>query len=329
MPDKKNKYTDKSSDLLEDNIFNDYSNNKESSDYNRRLEMGGVPENIRNQIISVGAQDKYKGFWPEINIGKLPEGKESYYNVLKSIASYGKSKYSEGSQPSNFTKKDVENGSVGFDTYSVAVARAYYNGVKKWTFVNGVPYPAEGAFGLNQKGADIEGSARTEAMRAFADQYSGNTFSSLFPNRMLSKDKGLNGDVSSSNELLKNGVITDRSTGANDCNILGRALEYRTKISDDYEENTSYDETINSYLSMIEKKINDDAYCDEFFRNVKTNMHVKKYFKEVEGVTDEDINILADSGSEKPIASEMERVKDEFLRQGNETMSPLTTKHKE
>ena len=37
MADKKNKYTDKSSDLLEDNIFNDYSDNKESSDFNRRL----------------------------------------------------------------------------------------------------------------------------------------------------------------------------------------------------------------------------------------------------------------------------------------------------
>ena len=70
--------------------------------------MGGVPESIRNQIINASAQNKHKDIWPEVvvDISKLPKEKESYYNVLKSIVNYGKSKYNEGSQQSNFTKKD-------------------------------------------------------------------------------------------------------------------------------------------------------------------------------------------------------------------------------
>ena len=290
------KYTDRSSELLENNIFNDYSGNKNVSDYRKHLEVGNVPENIRNLILKAVEEDKQTGFFADkgfvkhnIDVSRLSEKDEKYYYILKAIVDYGKVKYSEGVKSSNFTGKDVKSNSVGFDSYAVAVAKAFSNGVRRWTFNKGIPYPSE-TFGLNQKEANIEGSADTDSIQKFATDLSGVTG---LVSGIVDKPTGIRAESKEANAYVKNNTITSKTPGSRDCEIINKLLELRYKVSDDFEANTQYDDTINAYMSTIESKISDDKYCGEFFRSLKQNQYARKYFTEIEGLTNKDIELLS------------------------------------
>lgn len=299
------KYTDRSSELLENNVFNDYSGNKNVSDYKKHLEIGNVPDNIRNLILKAVEEDKQTGFFADkgfskhnINVSRLSEKDEKYYSILKAIVDYGKAKYSEGVESSNFTGKDVESNSVGFDSYAVAIAKAFSNGVRKWTFIKGIPYPSE-TFGLNQKKADIEGSANTDSIQKFAVDLSGTSglVSTLVRPSLVfgftEKPTGIRAESKEAIAYVKNNAITSKTPGSRDCEIINKLLELRYKVSNDFEANTLYDDTINAYMSTIESKIGDDKYCGEFFRSLKQNQYARKYFTEIEGLTNEDIELLS------------------------------------
>ena len=290
------KYTDRSSELLENNVFNDYSGNKNVSDYRKHLEVGNVPENIRNLILKAVEEDKQTGFFADkgidkhsIDVSRLSEKDEKYYSILKAIVDYGKVKYSEGVESSNFTGKDVKSNSVGFDSYAVAIAKAFSNGVRKWTFYKGIPYPSE-TFGLNQKEANIEGSANTDSIQKFAADLSGVTG---VVSGIVEKPTGIRAESKEANAYIKNNAITSKTPGSRDCEIINKLLELRYKVSNDFEANTQYDDTINAYMSTIESKIGDDKYCGEFFRSLKQNQYARKYFTEIEGLTNEDIELLS------------------------------------
>lgn len=301
---KNKKYTDRSSELLENNVFNDYSGNKNISDYKKHLEIGNVPDNIRNLILKAVEEDKQTGFFVDkgfskhnINVSRLSEKDEKYYSILKAIVDYGKAKYSEGVESSNFTEKDVISNSVGFDSYAVAIAKAFSNGVRKWTFIKGIPYPSE-TFGLNQKEANIEGSANTDSIQKFAVDLSGTSeaISSLVRPSLvfgIEKPTGIRAESKEAIAYVKNNAVTSKTPGSRDCEIINKLLELRCKVSNDFEANTQYDDTINAYMSTIESKIGDDKYCGEFFRSLKQNQYARKYFTEIEGLTDEDIELLS------------------------------------